>query len=210
MSSETGRILVIGDEVVPAFYQYYRPGIFKGIDLIISCGDLPARYLEFIATVFNGDVLYVPGNHDEDYVAHPPLGCINIDGRLFVWRGLRIFGLGGSMRYKEGPYQYTQKEMKRRLRKAWLQLFSHQGIDIFVSHAPPFGLHDSSDLCHTGFEAFVTVLEKYKPKYYIYGHVHMNYGDFPRTDTFESTLMVNSFRQYVLDIDLPSKQKRHS
>lgn len=196
-------ILILSDEAVPAYYRDYSPKAFEGIDLIISCGDLSARYLSFIADVFSGDVLYVPGNHDEDYLSNPPLGCIDIDGKLFVWKGLRILGLGGSMRYKEGPFQYTDAQMRARVRRLWLSLRRHGGIDILVTHAPARGLHDQKDPCHQGFTVFIELLEKYHPSYFFHGHVHLNYGDHPRCSTFEQTTVINGFERFVVQVPLP-------
>ncbi len=197
------RILVIADETVPAFMDYYNPDVFKNIDLIISCGDLPARYLSFIATVFHGDVLYVPGNHDNGYEENPPFGCVNIDGKIYNWRGLRIMGLGGSMRYKDGPYQYTEKEMKRRYRKMAFQLWKNKGIDILVTHAPARHFHDGDDPCHQGFYTFIEILRKYQPKYFIHGHVHMTYGNYPRLSTFEeNTMVINAYERFVIEVPL--------
>ena len=47
----------------------------------------------------------------------PPGGCTNVDGRVVEASGLVIAGLGGSHRYREGPNQYTQREMRRRARR---------------------------------------------------------------------------------------------
>ena len=88
---KSAKILLLSDEVVPQYFRLWTPKTFEGIDLIISCGDLPASYLEFIADRFDGYVLYVPGNHDLGYASHPPLGCVDIDEKIFVWKGLRIF-----------------------------------------------------------------------------------------------------------------------
>lgn len=202
------RILLLADEIDRAYYQFWRPERFKDIDLIISCGDLSYRYLEFIATMFHGDVLYIPGNHDQGYVDHPPEGCINIDDRIYEWRGLRILGLGGSMRYKPGPFQYTQQEMDSRLSKLWYKLYFSKGIDILVTHSPAFGKHDGKDLCHTGFKAFNVILEKYHPAYFFHGHVHLSYGDFPRKYTIGQTECINAYSSFIVEVDLPDPKKR--
>ena len=96
------RILAIADVEEPWLYDHLDRHRLDEADLIISCGDLSARYLEFVATMARVPLLYVPGNHDEAYVSAPPEGCINIDGRLLEGKGLRIFGAGGSMRYRTG------------------------------------------------------------------------------------------------------------
>lgn len=203
---KTARILVLADEPVAAFWDYYKPDTFKGIDLIISCGDLPASYLSFIATMFRGDVLYVPGNHDTRYEKHPPEGCINIDNKVYKWRGLRIMGLGGSYRYKPGPYQYTEKEMKARCRKMFFQLFKSRGIDLLVTHAPARGLNDGNDLPHRGFETFLEILDRYSPSFFIHGHVHMNYGNYPRFSKYKDTTIINAYERFIVEINLPEKE----
>lgn len=200
---ETARILVLADEPVKAFWDYYNKDRFAGIDLIISCGDLPASYLSFIATMFSGDVLYVPGNHDENYLRHPPEGCINIDNRIFNWHGLRILGLGGSYRYKPGPYQYDEREMTIRLIKRKFDLWRSKGIDMLVTHSPARNINDGDDLPHRGFETFVEILDTYKPQYFVHGHVHMNYGNYPRFTQYNDTVIINAYERFVIEVNLP-------
>ena len=99
------RILALADEESPFFWDYFTPDRLDGVDLILSCGDLSPHYLSFLATYSHVPILYVHGNHDDCYEKNPPDGCICIDGRLFVYHGLRVLGLGGSMRYKPGKHQ---------------------------------------------------------------------------------------------------------
>lgn len=199
----TARILVLADEVNPALYDYFEPGRLKGIDLIISCGDLPADYLSFLVTVSDADLLYVPGNHDDSYEYKPPEGCICIDSEVYNWRGLTILGLGGSMRYKPGPCQYTQKEMGRRAASMWFKLLKAGKLDILVTHAPAQGINDGPDLAHSGFKAFTDILSRYHPACFVHGHVHMNYGNYPRISNYQDTTVVNAFGSYVLEVELP-------
>ena len=174
------KILAVSDEESAFLWDHYKPGRLSGIDLIISCGDLNPQYLSFLETFSNVPLLYVHGNHDEKYEKIPPEGCCCIEDDIYVHEGIRILGLGGSMRYRAGTHQYTEKEMQRRVRRLWLKLRKFGGFDILVTHAPIQGFHDGSDLCHTGFAAFGELLEKYQPKLHLHGHMHLNYGAFPR------------------------------
>lgn len=108
------KILAIADEESKYLWDYFEKSKLEGIDLIISCGDLDPRYLSFLATFTSAPVLYVHGNHDDKYEKIPPEGCICIDDKLFVYEGIRILGLGGSMRYKPGVHQYTEWEMQKK------------------------------------------------------------------------------------------------
>ena len=93
------RILVIADEESKYLWDYFTPDKLDGIDLIISCGDLRAEYLEFLVTMGRVPVLYVPGNHDSRYEKRPPEGCELLDGKVYKFKDLRILGFGGSMRF---------------------------------------------------------------------------------------------------------------
>lgn len=195
------KILAISDEQYPAYYEQYVKGRLKGYDLIISCGDLRGDYLSFIVTVSGTPLLYVPGNHDGSYEQRPPDGCDCIDDKLVVYRGLRILGLGGSRRYHPGPHQYTDKEMRKRIRKLRRKLWWHGGVDIVVTHAPPEGVGDSDDHAHRGFGAFLKLLDKYKPRYLLHGHMHINYShNAVRERQYGDTQVINVCQRYELEI----------
>ena len=91
------KILLISDEPDPMLWDYYRAGRLDGYDLILSAGDLDASYLSFLVTMGNVPLLYVHGNHDTSYEKRPPEGCECIEDRLYIYKGLRILGLGGSV-----------------------------------------------------------------------------------------------------------------
>ena len=187
------KILAIADQEAKALYDYYRPGKLKDYDLIIACGDLRVSYLEFLVTMARCPLLYVHGNHDDRF-SREPEGCICIDDTVFVYQGLRILGLGGSFRYGSGPYMFTEKEMRRRIRRLWWKLRRAGGIDILVTHAPARGLNDLDDLAHRGFACFNRLLERYRPRYFVHGHIHRSYGvDIPRRTQYGDTTVINAF-----------------
>jgi Icc-related predicted phosphoesterase len=136
------RILAVGDVEEPLLHDYFRPERWEGanrIDLLLSCGDLPVEYLDFLISVFRAPGYYVAGNHDTAYTQAPPHGWDNLDGRLVVHEGLRIAGFAGCMRYTamDQPYQFTEGQMAR---KAWwlrLPAWRAGGIDLVISHAAP-------------------------------------------------------------------------
>jgi Icc-related predicted phosphoesterase len=146
-------------------------------------------------------VLYVTGNHDVNYDENPPQGCDRIDDKVVVYNGLRILGLGGCRRYHPGAYQYTEREMRRRIRKLRFALWRSGGVDVVVTHAPIRGVGDAEDPAHWGFAAFHKLLNRYQPKYWLHGHVHLNYGQDPtRLRSYGATTVVNTTQRYVLEI----------
>ena len=195
------KILLIADEESKIYWDFFKKEQFEGIDLIISCGDLKPEYLSFLATMTAVPVLYVRGNHDDKYEKYPPEGCPCIEDRIYKFNGIRILGLGGSHRYKPGLNQYTELQMVRRVSKLFWKIKFNRGFDILVTHSPAKGVHDGEDMCHLGFQVFNRLIEKYHPKYFVHGHVHMNYGrQFPREDYIGDTCVVNAFERYVIEI----------
>lgn len=120
---------------------------------------------------------------------------------IFVYEGIRILGLGGSMEYiPKSSNQYSEQKMQKRVRKLKYKLWKHKGFDILVTHAPAYQINDLEDLPHRGFAVFRTLMEKYEPKYFFHGHVHANYSrKFKRKDTFGKTTIVNGFEYCIVE-----------
>lgn len=196
------KILALSDVESKALWDYFKPEYLEGIDVIVSCGDLDPRYLSFLATFFHGPVLYVHGNHDDRYEKIPPEGCICIEDKVYEYQGVRFLGLGGSMRYKPGTWQFTQREMSRRVRRLWLKLALHRGFDVLVTHAPARHLNDIDTPAHQGFACFHWLLEQFRPKYFLHGHIHMGYAlHVPRQTVYHGTTVINAFEYYCFDYE---------
>ena len=200
------KILLVSDEEDKYLWDFYKPGRLKDIDLILSAGDLKAEYLSFLVTMANRPLLYVPGNHDGSYAQRPPEGCQCVDGKLVTVGGLRILGLGGSALYNGGPHQYTERQMRRRIHRLRLKLALAGGVDIVLTHAPVRGFGDEDNMTHRGFEAFLPLLDQYKPRYLVHGHIHQRYGvNRPRSFQYGQTTIINATGRYVLEI--PDKKE---
>ena len=204
------RIMVIADEESSWLWDHFEKEKLAGVDLIISCGDLHPHYLSFLTTFTSAPVLYVHGNHDDKYEQVPPEGCTCIEDQIFVYEGIRILGLGGSMRYRPGTNQYTEREMKKSVSKLWFPLLRRGGFDILVTHSPAYQLGDGRDLPHQGFRTFVDLMDKYHPRYLLHGHVHLTYGrSVKRFDKYGDTTIINGYERFVFDYeaDEPSSLK---
>lgn len=195
------KILVLADVESPYLWDFFEKSRLEGIDLILSCGDLSPHYLSFLATFFQGPVLYVHGNHDGCYKETPPEGCICIDGKIYEHEGVRILGLGGSMRYKNGEHQYTQHQMNLRIQKLFFSLWRRKGFDILLTHSPAWQLNDGKDLPHTGFKGFRYLLDKYRPRYFVHGHIHLSYGrGAVRKCSYQNTTVINAYERYIIEL----------
>ena len=205
-------ILVVSDQIAPQLYDASIRTNFANVDLVLSCGDLPHYYLEFIVTMLNVPLYYVMGNHgfeleysDSGERRVRPEGCVDISDRVVDWNGLRIAGLEGSLRYKEGPYQYTQAQMLWKAVRLAMKLLGRRlrtgrGLDILVTHAPPLGIQDGKDLSHTGFRAFLRVMQCLRPRHLVHGHSHDYSRRQDETTLYRSTTVVNVFPYRLLDV----------
>lgn len=205
------KVLIISDWVETIIYSENIRERFSDIDFIISCGDLPFNYLDFIVTNLNKPLFFVFGNHvkckiNADGKAIPPPGFINIHKKIMKINNLWIAGHHGSLWYNGGPYQYRQFQVfmnclvlgiKIFIRK----LFQKKEIDIFISHAPPYKYNDRNDLCHRGFKAFILFHKIFKPKYHVHGHIHIIHNNEKRKIIYKDTEIINCSGYYVLEVE---------
>ena len=195
------KILILSDVESKYLWDYFEKEKLEGIDLILSCGDLKPQYLSFLASFTKAPVLYVRGNHDDCYEINPPDGCICIEDSIYNFNGLRIMGLGGSIKYNNGKNQYTQNQMKKRVKRMWFKLMRNHGFDILLTHAPAAGFHEGDDRAHKGFDIFSELIDKYHPKFFIHGHVHKDYSrNFVRQDQIGDTIVINGYERFTLEI----------
>jgi Icc-related predicted phosphoesterase len=207
------KLLAVTDKVVDFIYGPTLVERFGDVDMVLSCGDLPYYYLEYIVSMLNVPLLYVHGNHDPpiEYSASGaqltgPGGCTNVHGRLVQQKGISIAGLEGSIRYKpQGRYQYTQAQMWRRALKLapallYNRLATGRALDILLAHSPAFGIHNGRDRTHMGFKSFLWLMERFKPRYLLHGHRHI-YNPLEVTETqYEGTTVINVYPYKVLEI----------
>jgi Icc-related predicted phosphoesterase len=206
------KILCISDQIDPLVYSPSIKERFKDIDLILSAGDLPLDYLDFVTSGLNRPLLFVFGNHHlETFTEHRGAaytpngyGATHIGSRVVREEGLIVAGLGGSMRYNRGDNQYTNFQMYchiLRLLPALLfnRLFRGRFLDVLLTHAAPRGIHDKEDPCHQGFEAFRWFMRVFKPKYLIHGHIHLYDFSEVRSTEYKKTQVINAYSHYIVE-----------
>jgi Icc-related predicted phosphoesterase len=196
------KILSISDIVIPELSERFDARHFDGVELILSCGDLPPEYLTSIREKLDVPLFYVRGNHDIRYRRTPPVGCVDIHRRRVKFRGLRIMGLEGSRWYNGGPVQYRDWEMRQWIWRMTPGLWFNGGVDMVVTHAPPRHINDAEDRCHRGFDSYLTLIKRFKPRYFIHGHIHAHFTDpSQRVSRLGHTRVINTFAFHILEID---------
>lgn len=210
------KILAITDEVEELIYSPYIRDRFGHVDLVLSCGDLPYYYLDYVVSSLNVPLYGVHGNHDRplDFTETSstpyghPWATMDLHRRVVNHEGLLLAGLEGSRRYNNGRYQYTEAEMwlnvARLVPRLLLNKLRHgRFLDILISHAPPRHIHDQPDLCHQGFGVFRWFLRTFKPRYHLHGHIHLYSNRTVTRTRFHDTTVLNVFSYRELDVEAP-------
>lgn len=187
---------------------------FQDVDLVIGCGDLPYYYLESVSETLRKPLFFVRGNHDPGKEYHAggvrtfPLGCLDLHRRIVRWNEVIMAGVEGSVRYNNrGQHQYTQSEM-------WGHVFSlvpglllnklmhGRYLDVFVTHAPPWGIHDKYDLTHQGIKAFRWLIKNFQPRFHLHGHIHVYHEDTQTETRLGRTQVINTYGYRKTDLNL--------
>jgi Icc-related predicted phosphoesterase len=211
------KVLAVCDEVDPRLYSNGHNSSIRlqtEPEAILSCGDLPAYYLDYLVSKLDVPLYAVHGNHD----APPPLegsegfsrcGANWLGGRgVRTPGGLLLAGFDGSLRYNNGAYQATQAEMLAAVQSLvpWFLLNRvryGRYLDVLITHAPPRGIHDERDRCHTGFEAFNWLIRAFKPRYHLHGHIHLYDRRSPTLTRVGCTDVINVYPFRELELELP-------
>ena len=200
------KALVISDHESEYLWDYFDAKALQGIDVIISCGDLKPEYLSFLVTMIPAPLIFVRGNHDTRYDQNPPEGCIDLEEKPVVIKGVRFVGFGGCKSTSPAPNHYSEREMNLRILRATLSLSLRKGFDVLVTHAPAAGIGDGDDRFHEGFESFVKLIDKYKPCYHLHGHQHLTYSiGSKRVMEYNETTVINGYNYYITEMEFPDK-----
>jgi Icc-related predicted phosphoesterase len=211
------KILAVSDIEDGLIYSAAIKERYKGVDLVISCGDLPYYYLEYIISMLDVPLYFVLGNHANTIEItsggekRMPWGAIDIHRKCIrTSNGLLVAGIEGCLRYNYGPHQYTQNEM-------WMMAFGlvpslllnrllyGRYLDILATHAPPWKIHDKDDLPHRGIKAFNWLIRSFKPAYHFHGHIHIYRQDTETVTQSYNTKVVNVFGHREITMALPSR-----
>lgn len=209
------KLLTVSDEIVESLWTDRVGTRFADVDLVLGAGDLPFDYLEFLASALDRPLVFVPGNHDADLSGYSrrrgmwlaagfparypgPDGAVNADGRVVEVAGLRIAGLGGSIRYNDGPNQWTERQQARRAGRL-VRAARGRPVDVLLTHSPPLGLGDRDDPPHRGFACLHTVVERLRPGFLVHGHIHPHGQPVPDR-TMGETRVLNTVGYRILEV----------
>lgn len=218
------KILCISDQIDPLVYSNAIRDRFGDIDIILSAGDLPMEYIDFVISSLNKPAFFIFGNHNlKDFsrfhkssdqravqvdisCATHSHGAAYTGFKVLREKNLLIAGASGSIQYNRGQNQYTDRQMFFKLLKMVPHLIYNKirfgrYLDIFLTHSPPLGIHDKKDPCHRGFQSYIWFIKKFKPKYLIHGHIHLYDLQDIRVSTYDDTTIINAYSHYILNTE---------
>ena len=211
--ARTLNILAVADEVDSRLYGNRALRTRTVPDLILGAGDLPAYYLDYLVSKLDVPMFAIHGNHDARAPLEGSSGFDQCGARWIGGRGVRVGGLllagfDGSLRYNDGAYQFSQAEMQAAVRSLvpWLlvnKMRYGRYLDVLLTHAPPRGIHDERDLCHTGFDAFQWLVRKFQPAYHLHGHIHVHDRRAETVTRVGETQVINVYPFRELSLTVP-------
>jgi uncharacterized protein len=200
------KILAVSDVELPQMLNAdFLRKTYADVNLLVSCGDMQAGYLDFIGTVLNLPLFFVRGNHDTRHETPNP-GGDDLHMRFRSFGGVSFAGLEGSIRYNRGAVQYTEGDMLLNVlrllpRLLVMRSLRGHGVDVLVAHSPPRDIHDiPDDFAHRGFKAFRYLIYWGRPRYFIHGHVDTWDNRKTRETVFHGTTVLNINPFMVLDL----------
>jgi hypothetical protein len=223
------KILCVSDHIDPLVYSTSIKKRFADVELVLSAGDLPLNYYDFIMSTLNKPLLFVFGNHNLRYMplytgrvdsfgrgplegrgadAYRPTGATYIGSRGLREKSLLLAGLGGSYWYNGGENQHRELNVALKIlrllpRLLYNRLRFGRYLDVLLTHAPPLGIHDQDDPCHRGFKIFLWFMRRFKPKYLVHGHTHLYSASDRRISRYDQTTVVNAYDHVVIEVDQP-------
>ncbi len=190
------KILAISDAWSPPVWEESVLCGAADADVIVSCGDLSQAYLDFVQKELNKPVLYVRGNHDKD-VKTVREGT-HLDSKIVTFMGVRFLGFDSISR--DGRL-FSDKDMTVRTEIMRRIIDRDGGFDVLVTHHPMRGVCDGEDQLHKGYSSFVTLVDEYKPKYMLYGHMHLDFNpNLSRVVNYNDTKLVNAYMHTIIDV----------
>lgn len=162
-------------------------------DILIVAGDITERIYSISAEMFNawlGELphkykIVIAGNHDF-YFQHFPdriektlSNAIYLNESSVTIEGIRIWGTPWSKWFYDWAFNIpvgTDAEYWKKI---------PDGIDILVTHGPPYGILDTvkSNNKSAGCTELLKAVQRVKPKLHIFGHIHESYGTYSTKET---------------------------
>jgi len=147
-------------------------------DLVVICGDItqfgPKDMAKVLLDQIPVDTMAIPGNIDTEDVIEgiEESRAMNLHLKKIKWKGETFVGIGGS---NPLPFRTRISYSEDEIREELENLIEKNCI--LVTHVPPYGVQDRVFFGkHAGSRVLRDIIEEFKPKLHLCGHIHENPG----------------------------------
>ena len=167
-------------------------------DVLVHAGDLTRHgtlddvreFNDFLGALPHPHKIVIAGNHDfcfeSDRVAYEKIltHCIYLQDQEVTLNGVKFYGSPWQPWFYDRAFSL---ERGSEIRAKWDLI--PEGIDVLITHCPPFGIGDLATQGETaGCRDLLEAVERIKPDVHIFGHIHEGYG----TTTNGATTFINA------------------
>lgn len=194
------RIVAISDT-----HTYHKAVTIPDGDVFIHAGDFTSIGRVHEVTAFNTWLGKLPhkykivcaGNHDALFETQSSLArslltnAIYLQDDLVELEGIKFYG---------SPYTptfcnwYFMRNRGEDIKKVWDKIPTN--LDVLITHGPPYGIQDwTLQGKHVGCEELRVAVDRIKPKYHVFGHIHLCHGiyDFSGTTFINASICTESY-----------------
>jgi predicted phosphohydrolase len=175
-------------------HLFHRELVVPDGDVFVHAGDLCragnlkelAVALEWIAGLPHATKLLVAGNHDWSFarergaaIASVPSSIVYLEDAETGVGGLRVWGSPWQPEFNDWAFNLPRG---RALAEKWALI--PEGIDVLVTHGPPAGIGDRTEVGgRNGCADLLARVRHVRPRVHLYGHIHEDGGVWQHGET---------------------------
>lgn len=181
-------LLLIAGDICPDYFGGQR---FVGSRIVTDKGEqrqrhwLNTTFREWLDEIPAKDVVAIAGNHDyvieHKFLMPKDLRWHYLEDDEVTLHGLRIWGTPWVPNLPSWAFYQSDRGLQMRAEMI------PTGLDILMTHGPPYGIADLVHGMHVGDPQMGAELERIKPKLVVCGHIHEGFGEY----NFNGTKLFN-------------------
>jgi len=129
-------------------------------------------------------IIFVAGNHDRLFEYDKNLARNFLDKRLLYLEdelveidGIKFYGTPWQLPFNNWAFNIPEDKLADKFARI------PEGIDILITHSPPYGIMDSTPRnFKLGSKSLLDRVYKVRPKFHCFGHIHHGYGAYKDKD----------------------------
>lgn len=195
------RIVLISDT-----HALHRQIAVPAGDILIHAGDFTRKGEQADVVDFNawlGELphrhkIVIAGNHDRCFEADPAgsaallTNAVYLQDQALTVEGLSLYGSPWQPEFFDWAFNLPRGP---ELAAVWARI--PERTDILITHGPPRGYGDRTIFgTSAGCDDLLEAIDRVRPRYHIFGHIHEGYGAFERNGMrlFNASIVTFNYR----------------